>query len=55
MLPRNLASVNCTVLSIQLTINIDEKEVRLGILPEVYSYHFFEIECSTWQSSCLAF
>ena len=45
MFPRKLASVYFTVLNFQLMINIDEKEVLLGILPEGYSYHYIEIEC----------
>ena len=42
---RKLASVYCTVLNFQLTINIDKKEVLLGILLEGYSYQCIEIEC----------
>ena len=29
---------------VQLSVNIDEKEVLPGILPEGYSYHYIEIE-----------
>ena len=40
MFARKLASVYFTVLNFQLMINIDEKEVLLGIFPEGYSYHY---------------